>query len=226
VQTRWSLWLRWIAANALGELVGLGATFAVGFVVLARAGEPQGLVESIAGLLLMTASGLLEGLVVGLWQWGVLRRVFVRVSRRSWLAATLVGVLVAWFLGSLPATLMDMGADATQPAVQEPAPWVVMLLVGLMGLVLGLILALPQWWILRPSVDRAWVWFPANGVAWALGMPLVFAAVDLAYRVGTGWRAAVVMGLALALSGAVVGAVHGVGLVWLAARAARTEGRA
>jgi len=204
----------------------LGATFAVGFVVLAQAGEPQGPGESAARLLLMTASGFLEGLVVGLCQWGVLRRVFVRVSRRSWLAATLVGVLVAWFLGSLPATLMDMGADATQPAAQEPATWVVMVLAGLMGLVLGLILALPQWWILRRIVDRAWAWFPANGAAWALGMLLVFAAVDLAYRVGTGWGAAVVMGLALALTGAVVGAVHGVGLVWLAARATGSEGRA
>jgi hypothetical protein len=167
MKTRRSLYLRWVAANTLGEMVGLGATFAVGFFVLAQAGESQGPTGSMTRLLLMTASGLLEGLIVGLCQWTVLRRVFS----------------------------------------------------------LGLILALPQWWVLRQIVDRAWGWLPANGVAWALGMPLVFAAVDLAYQAGTVWGSVVVMVLALVLTGAVVGAVHGLAVVWLAARATESWNR-
>lgn len=226
MKSRWSLWFRWVAANALGELVGLGATFAVGVSLLAPTGEGQGAATPIVTLLLMTASGLLEGLVVGLCQWSVLRRAFAQVSLRFWLVATLIGVLVAWFLGSLPAALIDMGGDAAQPAAQEPATWVVMLLAAAMGLVLGLILALPQWWVLRQTVDRAWAWLPANAAAWAMGMPIVFAAVDLAYRVGTAWGAVAVMGLALLLTGAAVGAIHGLALVWLAARVAGFGSRA
>ena len=136
--------------------------------------------------------------------------------RRSWLVATLIGVLVAWFLGSLPATLMDMGADQTQVPAQEPETWVVLAMAGAMGLFLGMILALPQWWVLRRTAGRASFWLPANSAAWALGMPIIFVAVDLAYRTGTVWGAVAVLAPALALTGAVVGAVHGLALVWLA----------
>jgi hypothetical protein len=214
---RWSLWLRWIGANALAELLGLGATFAVGAFLFTRLGEPQGL-AAIGMLLLMTASGVLEGAIVGLLQCSVLRRPFPQIARRAWLAATLAGALVAWFLGSLPATLIDMGADQTQAPAQEPETWLMLTMAAAMGLVLGLILGLPQWRVLRRAARRAWVWLPANSAAWALGMPIIFAAVDLAYRAGTAWGAVGVMALALALTGATVGAVHGLALVWLAAR--------
>ena len=113
MRTRGTLWLRWVGANALAELLGLGATFGVGVFLFTRMGEPQG-PAAIGMLLLMTASGVLEGTIVGLLQWAVLRRPFPQVTRRAWLAATLIGALVAWFLGSLPATLMDMGADHAQ----------------------------------------------------------------------------------------------------------------
>jgi hypothetical protein len=212
-----SLWLRWVGANALAELLGLGATFAIGVLLFTRLGEPRGL-AAIGMLLLMTASGVPEGAIVGLLQWSVLCRPFPRVARRAWLVATLAGALVAWFLGSLPATLIDVGADQAQAPAQEPETWLMLLMAAAMGLLLGLILALPQWRVLRRAVGRAWVWLPANSAAWALGMPIIFAAVDLAYRAGTIWGALGVMALALALTGAAVGAVHGLALVWLALR--------
>jgi hypothetical protein len=49
-------------------------------------------------------------------------------------------------------------------------------------------------------------------------MPVVFAAVDLAYKTGSTAGAVAVMAVALALTGAVVGAVHGIALVSLAAQ--------
>lgn len=218
----WSLWLRWVGANALAELLGLGATFAVGVWLFTRLGEPRG-PAALGMLLLMTATGVLEGTIVGLLQWSVVRRPFAQVARRAWLVATLIGALVAWLLGSLPATLIDMGADQAQAPVQEPETWLMLTLAAAMGLVLGAILALPQWWVLRRAVGKAWVWLPANSAAWALGMPIVFAAVDLAYEVGTAWGAVGVMALALVLAGATVGAVHGLALVWLASRAGKNE---
>jgi hypothetical protein len=218
-----SLWLRWVGANALAELLGLGATFGVGVVLFTRMGEAQGL-AAIAMLLLMTASGVLEGTIVALLQWSVLRGPFPQVTRRAWLVATLIGALVAWFLGSLPATLMDMGADQAQAPAREPETWVMLSMAAAMGLVLGAILGLPQWRVLRRAVGRAWVWLPANSAAWVVGMPIVFAAVDLAYRLGTVWGAVGVMALALAFTGAAVGAVHGLAFVWLASRAQVREG--
>jgi hypothetical protein len=216
------LWLRWVGANTLAELLGLGATFAVGVWLFTRLGEPRG-PAALGMLLLMTATGVLEGTIVGLLQWSVLRRPFPGVTRTGWLVATLIGALTAWFLGSLPATLVDMGADQAQAPVQEPETWLMLTLAATMGLVLGAILALPQWRVLRRVVGRAWVWLPANSAAWALGMPIVFAAVDLAYQAGTAGGAVGVMALALVLTGAAVGAVHGLALVWLASRAEKNE---
>lgn len=212
------LYLRWIAANSLAELLGLGATFALDILLFTRLPEPNRLLPALGLILLTTATGAVEGTVVGLLQWSVLRTPFPHVTRRAWLLATLAGALVAWFLGSLPSTLIGLGGDSSGATAQEPETWLMMLLAAGMGLFLGLILALPQWLVLRRRAGRAWAWLPANAAAWALGMPVIFAAVDLAYRAGTVLGAVGIMAVALALTGAIVGAVHGVALLWLVRR--------
>ncbi len=91
-----------------------------------------------------------------------------------------------------------------------------------MGLVLGAVLGYPQYRVLRRAVQGAWLWIPANCLAWALGMPVIFAMVDrayAAYAAGSIAGAVVVLAGTLALAGAVVGAVHGLALVKLASRA-------
>lgn len=211
-------YLRWIAANSLAELLGLGATFALDILFFTQLPEPKRLLPAVGLILLTTATGAVEGTVVGLLQWSVLRAPFPRVTRHEWLLATLAGALVAWFLGSLPSTLIGLGGDSSGAAAQEPETWLMMLLAAGMGLFLGLILALPQWIVLRRHARRAWVWLPANAAAWALGMPIIFAAVDLAYQAGTIPGAAGIMAAALALTGAIVGGVHGVALLWLVRR--------
>jgi hypothetical protein len=110
---------------------------------------------------------------------------------------------------------MGLGGDTGDAAAQEPETWVMLLMAAAMGLFLGMVLSLPQWWVLRRAVNRAWIWIPANCAAWALGMPIVFAAVDLAYKTGSVAGAVATMAVALALTGAAVGADHGTALIWL-----------
>lgn len=67
-------------------------------------------------------------------------------------------------------------------------------------------------------------------LAWALGMPVIFASVDrayVAYESGSVAGALLIFAAALALTGAVVGAVHGLALVRLAGNqtTAPEEGR-
>jgi hypothetical protein len=85
-----------------------------------------------------------------------------------------------------------------------------------MGLFLGLVLGYPQWRVLRSAVSSAWLWLPANCLAWALGMPAIFAAIDLAQRSTSLAGVVLTLAVSLFLTGAVVGAVHGLVLVWLA----------
>jgi len=210
-----SLWLRWVGANALAELVGLGATFIIDYLIISKIAG-QGMPGSVASILLVAASGAIEGGVVGILQWSVLRRPFPSITRRAWVLATIIGAVVAWFFGSLPSTLIDMGAQQSGTEVQEPSTALVLLLAAGMGIVLGVVLAYPQWRVLRRVVTHAWWWIPANSAAWAFGMAIIFAAMDLAFSQPSPVGSAVVIAGALLLAGAAVGAVHGLALVRLA----------
>jgi len=206
-------WLRWVGANALAEMIGLGVAGLVGVQVFAT--TPATLGQALLSVAPAILAGAFEGLVVGWAQWSVLRRPLPGVRARSWIGATVLGALVAWCLGMLPSTLMSL---TPQPAAAQagPSPFegplVYPLAMG-MGAVLGLVLGLPQWRVLRRWTPRGWRWIAANSAAWALGMPVIFL---VAGGVPPSLPVAAIVAIVLAtlaLAGAVVGAVHGVVLV-------------
>jgi len=215
-----TLWYRWVAANALGELHGLGLTFAAGYAVIALFGEARSPAGSLAQFLLMTATGVIEGTIVGQAQWWAMAPYFQAgdrpaLTRRAWLLATIAGALAAWFLVSLPFTLMDMGAQASGQPVQEPPLALILLVAAGAGAVAGVILSFFQWRTLRQAVPNAGVWIPANALAWALGMPLIFAATGSIQADTPPGQIALALGVSILLAGAAVGAVHGAFLVRL-----------
>ena len=126
---------------------------------------------------------------------------------------------MAWTLGMLPSTLMSAGSDAGSSAPSEPGAGMVYGLAALMGLVAGTILGTPQWLVPRRHVRRAALWIPANALAWMPGMILAFVGADLIFSGGIG-TSTVVRAIAILVAiGAVVGAIHGLALVWLSRRA-------
>ncbi len=213
-----SLWLRWVFANSIAELVGLGSTFAIGFGLFSGLAESPGILPAILSAFLMTSSGVIEGAVVGWLQWWAMRTAFADLTRRSWIRATVIGALIAWFLGSMPMTIANLASSGQEQATQVPETSLVLIMAGAMGLAAGLVLAYPQWRVLRRLTDKAWLWLPANGLAWAVGMPLVFMAVDLASSRTSLCVGIAIMATALGLTGAVVGAIHGMVLVNLTSR--------
>lgn len=209
------LWLRWATANALSELVGLGATFATIGLLLSRIDT-----QHITGILLSFAiavlSGSIEATIVGLAQWWAMRPWFPMIGRFTWWRATLVGALIGYVLGYLPSTLMSMGETATQTSQAEPPQWVTLLLAALLGALAGAVLSFAQWLVLRSKVKRAGLWIPANMLAWAFGMPVIFWGMDVAFKMAEIWQSVLVVGCALLIAGMVVGAIHGRFLVILA----------
>ncbi|MGQ9554780.1 MAG: hypothetical protein ACUVWR_11765 [Anaerolineae bacterium] len=150
------LWLRWVGANSVAEAIGLGSTLALDFVIVSRLAA-QTLWAAIATIILVAASGAVEGVVVGLLQWLVIHRPLPLVSRRAWVTFTAVGAVVAWFFGSLPSTLMDMSAQNAEAAAQEPPASTMLLLAATMGVFLGFVLGYPQWRVLRRAAHGAWL---------------------------------------------------------------------
>ena len=216
------LWLRWVAANTLGEIFGLGGTFAVGALVLSRLGNQPGVLIVLVSFLIAVLSGAIEATIVGLAQWWAMHPWFPAITRRSWWLATLVGALAAYVLGYLPSTIMNLSEQAAQAqpsasaAVAEPAQWIVMLLAAGMGVAAGAVLSFAQWLALRKKVARAGWWIPANMLAWMAGMPVIFWGIDAAQKGQPLWQALLLMIGALGLAGAVVGGIHGLFLVKLA----------
>ena len=205
------LYTRWVGANTLAELAGLGATGAL-IALLAPRLET---VSAIALAGLMVVSGiLLEGVVVGALQWWALKDALPGLKARTWLGFTALGAGIAWTLGVVPSTLLNVEAEAGAEWA-EPSTALVLGLAALMGLALGPVLATPQWVVLRKHVAKAAWWIPANALAWAFGMVIIFSGTDAMMASALPFTR-VVIGLGtLTLTGAVVGAVHGLALVWL-----------
>jgi hypothetical protein len=213
-----TLWLRWVAANGLGEMFGLGLTLAVGALVITRLGDQGGVSAILLSFLVAVASGAIEATVVGLAQWWAMHPWFPVIARRSWWFATLVGALLAYVLGYLPSTLMSLGEQASQSSASavEPAQWIVLLLAAGLGAVGGAVLSFAQWFTMHKKVARAYVWIPANMLAWMVGMPIIFWGIDIAQKIdGLPWMILFITGILL-VTGLVVGAIHGAFLVRIA----------
>lgn len=201
---------RWGLANTAGEVLGLGGTGLLGWVVVGRAGEPSVVSAVLAGFAVAVLSGVVEATVVGLLQHRALVPWVPRLTRRAWWWATLWGALTAYVLGYLPSTVMSLVAVETGEPVTEPPQWVVLLAAAGLGLVAGAVLAWAQALVLRHHVDRAGRWVPANMLAWAVGMPLVLLGMDLAFGGGGGGpRTVGVVVATLGATGAVVGVING-----------------
>ena len=213
-----TLWLRWVGANALGEMFGLGLTFAVGAVILSSLGSQQSVFVILISFLVAVASGTIEATLVGLIQWWAMHPWFPMISRGRWWLATLIGALVAYVMGYLPPTLMSLGEQTSQAQapIAEPEQWLVLLLAAGLGVVGGAVLSFAQWLTMRHKVRGASIWIPANMLAWMVGMPLIFLGIDTAQKLGGMFWPILFMVGVLLLTGLVVGAIHGAFLVRLA----------
>jgi len=210
-----TLWLRWVEANAFGELFGLGATLAVGGYAISRLDTRNGVTMVLVAFLIAVLSSVIEATVVGLAQWWAMRPWLPLITRRAWWLATLAGALLAYILGYLPSTIMNLGEQAAQTTITEPPQWLILLLAGGLGMVAGAALSFAQWLVLRKHLTWAGWWLPANMLAWLGGMPVIFWGIDAAQKGQPLLQAALIVGGALFLAGIVVGAIHGAFLVWM-----------
>lgn len=211
------LWPRWTLANAFSELFGLGLTFLITGLVFSKLDGLGTITNILLSFVLAVASGAIEATVVGLAQWWAMSPWFPSIERFAWWRGTMVGALIAYMLGYLPSTLMNMGeATASSAPMAEPPQWIVLLLAAGMGAVGGAVLSFAQWLVMRGKVKRAGAWIPANMLAWTFGMPVIFWGIDMAFKMSALWQSVSLMALTLFIAGAIVGGIHGVFLVRLA----------
>jgi hypothetical protein len=209
-----NVYRQWVAANALGEVLGLGVAVLIA-VAVAQAHSLPPAEEMLVVTAAFLVIGAYEGAVIGASQWMVLRRLLPALNAREWIGATAAGAVVAWMLGRIPGALADWRSAAAVPVHSAPGLPMLLLLSAAAGAALGGILGVAQWLVLRSHLRRAGLWIVANIVGWAAGMPLIFAAAGLP---GTHWSLVPIAALLLVtvgVAGAVVGAIEGAFLLRL-----------
>jgi hypothetical protein len=222
-----SFYLRWIAANGWAESAGLGTTFVVGIAVAPYFEHQAGAAAIVAGALLAVVLGtVLEGVLVGVAQERVLRTQLRALRPWLWTLATAAGAGLAWMLGMVPSTIMALTGERDQAAMPaEPGLVAQLGLAVMLGVVAGPILGGAQWIVLRRHVGRARRWLWANALAWAAGMPLVFAGMNLVPWTRQTALVVATVYVVCAVAGLVVGAIHGAVLVQLLRFEADDAGR-
>lgn len=202
---------RWVLANALGELIGLGGTFAILALLNPYLSSLEGTRGVWIGFAIAVAAGLVESAIVGNAQWWAMSPWTKPITRVAWWKATAVGAVIAYMLGYLPSTLMS-AEQATSTPVAEPPLWQIIILAAGLGAIAALALSFMQQLELKKHYDKARKWIGANAIAWAVGMPLIFIGIDFSQRVNHIALAILIMAVTLLISGAVVGFIES---VWL-----------
>jgi hypothetical protein len=211
---------RWVQANAWAEGIGLGATLVLAGLLGQHLGAPRSTATALIEALGAIAAGtVLEGAVLGAFQGAVLRDYLPGLRPAAWTAATTGGAAVAWTLGMVPSTVMNLASPAPgNPAPSPPEGLLAFVLAAGLGLVLGPFLGVPQALLLRQWVARPWRWVPANMLAWAAGMPLVFLAMGTLPENPGLLRGVLTAFTAAFGTGLVVGLIHGRFLLSLLSR--------
>lgn len=151
-------WVQWMLATVAGAVAYVIMLIPLmrGITLLAPAG-PESVAEPPIWLqLVLRAFGMgLLGAAIGLAQWLVLRRVLRGVG--WWVPATMVGYAALNVAGWI--WLLSV----------EPPPW----LAGSTSFVLvGLVLGVAQWLVLRGRVERAGWWIAISVAGWTLALAL------------------------------------------------------
>ncbi len=207
-------WCRWAMVNAIAETVGLGGAFVVGLGAAFRPAESTGAI--LVGLALSPAT--VEGIIVGIAQWLVLRGRLPALSLWKWALATAASAVAVWSLGTLPGASVGLSAPDSSPASFAPGYQTLLIAVAL-GAVAGITTGLAQWLVLRRHVARAWLWLPANAAAWMAAMIVVVAGAALIPPDASLTSLSLAILGIVAVAGIAVGAIHGYALVaWLLPR--------
>jgi uncharacterized integral membrane protein len=216
-KTDFSLWKKWTLYCAAGELLGIGVAGVIAFSVNTAIGEPQTLPAKLMVLSCMMLAGAIEGSLLGVLQWRALKDKFPQIPLRDWWFYTVLVAVLGWFLGMMPSLFFvpaqNPASNAAPSGIDFENPLIILGLSTAMGLVLGAIFGLFQWFALRKQVQKAHRWILANALGWGLGLAWIYLLASLpdeqsslAFNVSMGILGGLLAGLS-------VGAVTGIFLL-------------
>ena len=150
----WRLLGRWIAISFAAYAVIIVGGIALEEIASGVTTNLASNYRILAVIIIALIGSGIHGLVLGRWQWGVLRQRLPSLPRRKWVVATFVPALLVWALviGPQALDILVEGGD-TLPALKDAF---------IQALVLGPLIGLSQATALRDYTTRWRWWFVAN----------------------------------------------------------------
>ena len=157
----------------------------------------------------MLVAGLIEGTIVGYFQWRVLKLKFGAIPKSRWIFLTALGAVIAWFLGMLPSIFLAQSSSESMPSDVAPPLVAILILRGAMGAALGTLWGGLQWMELRKHVKSAKQWILANALGWFVGLAIIMRAASWPNE-SIPWQTIALIGVGSGLlAGLGVGAITG-----------------
>lgn len=196
----------WLFACTLGEFLGIALAAGIAAAHFYSFGEPATYLQKVGLLAVMVIAGLLEGSLIAVFQWRVLRLRFPKLHLRSWWTVTVTAAVTAWILGMLPSLV----SASEEPTIYDP-PLSLQIFTGLvLGVFLGALFGMFQWTALKRHADNSTKWIIGNALGWGLGLPVIFVAASLT-PAGTPLLQIVLLG---AIAGLLTGFIVGLFTAW------------
>jgi hypothetical protein len=197
---------KWFIRCGIGELLSVSIATTIIVIYRYAFGEPNSFSEGSLLMLIMLLSGLVQGLILGWFQWSVLRYKFTLLKMRDWLAYTIISAVVCWIFGMIPLLNSNGGdketvekevvikeekvntdkKDSTTENLkiektknEEPGNKFNLLTTLLLGFSIGAVFGIFQWLSLRSHSKRAYFWIISNVISWMLAMVIVFWAYSI-----------------------------------------------
>lgn len=210
---RRNLFLRWLLAATIGEVVSFGVPVLVAVTMNTVIGEPKNTLTAIIIIGTMMLAGSVEGFALGFAQWVVLHHYIHKLACWRWVLATATVAVLAWGVGQSTFTLLTFFTGAEQSS--GPGTLLMTVSAALLGFVLGAMMGFAQWLVLRPYIRNAGWWVLASAAGWAMGMVVIFAGASIIPD-GASVALMVIIGLVSAAAmGATFAAITGIALVRL-----------
>jgi hypothetical protein len=152
---RWPFYLGWVVLNLIAVVAAGLISLALVTLITQMVGDTlqvDGQSRITEDFLFMYVLFPVIGLLVGFLQYLLLRRYLPRML--GWIPATFLGWLMPFVTGFFILSVLGMQNDT------------VSLMLGLW--LIGAMVALPQWLVLRQRVRHAFWWILAGGLGWGL----------------------------------------------------------
>jgi hypothetical protein len=198
------LFLRWVLLCALAEFLGIAAAALWYGAANVLFGEPAEFSARLAVWLVMSLAAVPEGLILGGLQATGIRWFIPKVSACKWILATVAVGFLGWAIGiAVPMFLYTVEGHKIEP---QPNLTATAGFATAFGASVGAVFGLAQALVLPTDTQGKIQWTLANAVGWAIALPLIYAAAQLAAEYH-GWPMRVAV---WAIGGLAAGATIGV----------------